>query len=59
MKEWIEAALAAQGIRLAAGRAEKMAPGIQALLDAVAKDPLRGELEFEADPTTYSGRARK
>lgn len=42
--------LAAQGIELAAGRAERMAPGVNAL---AAEDPLRAELPFEVDPTTY------
>jgi len=56
-KQWsgeaVETTLAAQGIGLAPGRAEKIAPGIEALLDAAAKDPLRATLEFEADPTSY------
>ena len=56
-KQWngeaVETALAAQGIGLAPGRAEKIARGIEALLDAAAKDPLRAALEFEADSTSY------
>ena len=46
----IEAMLAAQGIALAPGRAERLAPGVNALnLD----DPQRGTQPFEADATTY------
>jgi len=48
--EVIEAMLAAQDIPLAPGRAERLAPGVNAL--AVA-DPLRAGLAFEADATTY------
>ena len=46
----IEAMLAAQGVPLAPGRAERLAPGVNAL--AVA-DPLRAALPFEVDATTY------
>jgi hypothetical protein len=46
----IEAMLAAQDVPLAPGRAERLAPGVNAL--AVA-DPLRAGLAFEVDPTTY------
>ena len=46
----IEAMLAAQGIELAAGRAERLAPGVNALN---VDDPLRVKLPFEVDPTTY------
>ena len=42
--------LAAQGIDLAAGRAERMAPGVNALN---TEDPLQAALPFEVDPTTY------
>ena len=48
--EAIEAMLAAQGIPLAPGRAERLAPGVNAL--AVA-DPLRAALALEIDATTY------
>jgi hypothetical protein len=48
--ETIEAMLAAQGIPLAAGRAERLAPGVKALALA---DPLRAGLAFEIDPTGY------
>ena len=48
--ETIENMLAAQGVPLAAGRAERLAPGLNALNVA---DPLRAELPFEVDPTTY------
>ena len=48
--EVIETMLAAQGVPLAPGRAERLAPGVNAL--AVA-DPLRAGLAFEVDATTY------
>lgn len=48
--EVVEAMLAAQGIPLAPGRAERLAPGVNAL--AVA-DALRAGLAFEVDATTY------
>jgi hypothetical protein len=48
--EVVEVMLAAQDIPLAAGRAERLAPGVNAL--AVA-DPLRAGLAFEVDATTY------
>ena len=48
--EAIEAMLAAQDIPLGPGRAERLAPGVNAL--AVA-DPLRAGLVFEVDATTY------
>ena len=47
----VEKMLAAQGVSLAAGRAEKLAPGISALN---VDDPLRAKLPFEVDPTTFS-----
>jgi hypothetical protein len=49
--EAIEAMLAAQGIPLAAGRAERLAPGVNAL---ALPDPLRAALPFEVDPTSYT-----
>jgi hypothetical protein len=56
-KQWsgeaIEAALAAQGMAVAPGRAERLARGQQALLDASKADPLLGRLDFHADPTTF------
>ena len=56
-KQWtaeaVEAALAAQGISLAPGRAERIARAQQGLLDAVAADPLLAKLEFQADPSGY------
>ena len=61
MKHWLDEVLSRQGIELASGRAEKLAPGVEALLVAAVKDPLQGELEFEVDPTTYTltlGRAK-
>ena len=52
-KQWsseaIEAVLAAQGIRLAPGRAEKIATALNA---ATASGSL--PLEFESDPTGYA-----
>ena len=51
--EAVEAALAAQGIALAPGRAERLARAQQALLDASAADPLRGALEFDAAPPAF------
>jgi hypothetical protein len=48
--EVVEAMLAAQDIPLDPGRAERLAPGVNAL--AVA-DPLRAGLAFEVDATTY------
>ena len=57
-KQWsgeaIEAALAAQGIALAPGRAERLARAQQALLEASAADPLRPSLPFEADPPGFA-----
>ena len=53
MKHWVDEVLSRQGIELAPGRAEKMAPGVEALAAAAAKDPLLGKLPFEVDPTTY------
>jgi hypothetical protein len=51
--EVVEAMLAAQGIALAPGRAERLARAQQALLDASAADPLRAALEFHADPPGF------
>jgi hypothetical protein len=48
--ESIETLLAVQGVPLAAGRAERLAPGVNALNVA---DPLRETLAFEVDPTSY------
>jgi hypothetical protein len=56
-KQWsaeaIETALAAQGIALAPGRAERIARAQQALLEAAAADPLRAALAFDANPAGY------
>ena len=54
MKHWIDEVVSRQGIELAPGRAEKMAPGVEALLAAAAKDPFLSNLPFEVDPTTYA-----
>ena len=51
--EAIESALAAQGIALASGRAERIARAQQALLEAAAADPLRASLTFDANPAGY------
>lgn len=62
-KQWsgeaIEAALAAQGIALAPGRAEKLARAQQALLDAGAADRLRAALEFDAEPVGFAFAMRR
>ena len=54
VKHWsaeaIEAVLAAQGIALAPGRAERLARGLQPLLEASASDRLRADLDFNAEP---------
>ena len=43
--------LASQGVELAAGRAERLAPGVNA---QNVDDPLRAKVPFEVDPTTYT-----
>ena len=48
--EVVEGMLAAQDIPLAPGRAERLAPGVNALNVA---DSLRDTLAFERDPTSY------
>jgi hypothetical protein len=48
--EMVEAMLAAQDVALAVGRAERLAPGVNALNVA---DPLRAGLAFEVDATSY------
>jgi hypothetical protein len=45
--------LAAQGIALAPGRAERIARAQQALLDASAADRVRAGLGFDADPAGF------
>jgi hypothetical protein len=52
--EAIEATLAAQGIALASGRAERLARGQAALLGAAAMDPVLGGLQFDADATGFA-----
>jgi len=49
--EAVEAILFAQGIRLAPGRAAKIAAALNA--SAGLADPMLADLEFEADPTSY------
>jgi hypothetical protein len=51
--EAVETTLAAQGIALAPGRAERIARGQAALLEGAAADALRGSLAFDADPTAF------
>ena len=50
-KQWsaeaVEVVLAAQGIALAPGRAERLARGYQAMLAASAADPLLARLAFD------------
>ena len=62
-KQWsasgVEEALAAQGIALAPGRAERLARALQGLLEASAGDPLRAALEFDADPSGFLAALRK
>jgi hypothetical protein len=57
VKQWsagvVETLLAAQGIALAPGRAERLARGYQALLEASAVDPLLARLELDAVPTAF------
>jgi hypothetical protein len=55
----VEEALAAQGIVLAAGRAERLARAQQSLLEASAADALRGALEFDADPAGFPAAMQK
>ena len=50
----IEAALAAQGIALASGRAERLVRGLQSLIDASAADPLRAGLDFNVEPAGFA-----
>jgi hypothetical protein len=56
-KQWsaeaVEMVLAAQGIALAPGRAERLARAYQGLLEASAADPLLAGLEFDATPTGF------
>jgi len=48
--ETIENLFGAQGVALAQGRAERLAPVVNGLNVA---DPLREKLPFEVDPTSY------
>ncbi len=54
-KQWnseaVELLLAAQGIRLAPGRAERLAA---AMNQSNVSDPMRDALEFDIDPTAYA-----
>lgn len=50
--EALENVFEVQGLRLAPGRAAKIAAGLNASVDLT--DPLLGALEFEADPAGYA-----
>ena len=52
--EAIETALAAQGIALAPGRAERLARTVEGFLGPSLADPLRSALEFECDPAGFA-----
>ena len=56
-KQWsaeaVETLLATQAIALAPGRAERLARGYQALLEASAADPLLARLELDAVPSAF------
>ena len=62
-KQWtaeaVEVVLAAQGIALAPGRAERLARGYQALLEASAADPLLAKLAFDEVATGFLPAMRK
>jgi hypothetical protein len=57
VKQWsagvVETLLAAQGVALAPGRAERLARACQGLLEASAADPLLAPLEFDAVATGF------
>lgn len=48
---WVDEVAQKQGIKLAQGRAEKIAAALEPLI--TAPDPLRDELGFDVDATTY------
>ena len=50
----LAAVLAVQGIALKPGREERAARGVQDLLAAVAADPMRAALQFEADACGFA-----
>ena len=56
-KQWtgeaVETALAAQGISLAPGRAERLARALEGFLGPSMADPLRDALELESDPAGF------
>jgi hypothetical protein len=52
--EAIQTALAAQGIDLAPGRAERLARALEGFLGPSMADPLRGALELECDPAGFA-----
>jgi hypothetical protein len=51
--ETIETALAAQGIALSPGRAERLARAVEGFLGPSMADRLRGALELEGDPPGF------
>lgn len=56
-KQWnaetVETMLAAQGIALGPGRAQRLALALQSLLGASMADPLRDAVGFERDATCF------
>ena len=50
-KELVESAAEAQGIKLNAGRGEKIAAALAPLLETVARS--NAKLDFDTDATTY------
>ena len=50
----IEATLAAQGIRLAPGRAAKMVAPLAAAIGPALSDPLHAGLQFDQDPAGHA-----
>ena len=50
----VEAALSAQGIVLAPGRAERLAHAVEGFLAPSMADPLRDAVEFERDPEGFA-----
>jgi hypothetical protein len=56
-KQWsaeaIETALAAQGIALSPGRAERLARTLEGFLGPSMADPLRAALELDCDPAGF------
>ena len=57
-KQWndetVETMLAAQGIALGPGRAQRLALALQSLVGASMADPLRDAVEFEREAAGYA-----